>query len=113
VTKLLVTDNTNEFAQNGFCTIQRAGSNETGENYIYDFSYYMNMGLLDRSLFSKILYDTKSAQGPDLILVKPEHAGINLPFDCQGYYTRLSLLNKELNRVSNAMLQFSIPQMKA
>jgi phage minor structural protein len=37
VTKLYVKPNNNEFANNGFCSIQRAKANLTGENYIYDF----------------------------------------------------------------------------
>jgi phage minor structural protein len=36
-TKLIVKQNSNELADNGFCTIQKAGSNPTGENYLYDF----------------------------------------------------------------------------
>jgi phage minor structural protein len=42
VTKLIVKNNSNEFGQNGFCTIARAKSNPLGENYIYDFRYYFN-----------------------------------------------------------------------
>ena len=37
VTKLIVKQNSNELAPNGFCTITKAGANPTGENYIYDF----------------------------------------------------------------------------
>jgi phage minor structural protein len=40
VTKLIVKQNANQHAKDGFCTIQRAGANPTGENYIYDFQYY-------------------------------------------------------------------------
>jgi phage minor structural protein len=47
VSKLIVPDNSNEFAKNGFCSISRAGANTSGENYIYDFSYYYNFGMLD------------------------------------------------------------------
>jgi phage minor structural protein len=36
-TKLIVKQNNNQLAKNGFCTIARSGSNPTGENYIYDF----------------------------------------------------------------------------
>lgn len=46
VTKLMVKANSNEHAQDGFCTIQRAGANPTGESYLYDFQYYHNKGLL-------------------------------------------------------------------
>ena len=37
VTKLIVKNNSNEFAPDGFCSIARAKTNPTGENYIYDF----------------------------------------------------------------------------
>jgi hypothetical protein len=36
-TKLIVKQNNNELAPDGFCTIARAKSNPTGENYLYDF----------------------------------------------------------------------------
>ena len=36
-TKLIVKQNSNEFAPNGFCTIARADANPTGETAIYDF----------------------------------------------------------------------------
>jgi phage minor structural protein len=47
VTKLIVPNNVNQHANNGFCSIVRAKSNEIGENYIYDFSYYLNTKMLD------------------------------------------------------------------
>lgn len=53
VSKLIVRSNTNELADNGFCSIQRAAANETGENYIYDFQYYFINGLLDYQEYSK------------------------------------------------------------
>jgi hypothetical protein len=40
VSKLIVKDNNNELAENGFCSIAKAKNNPTGENYIYDFRYY-------------------------------------------------------------------------
>ena len=46
-TKLIVKQNNNELAEGGFCTIQRAGANPTGENYLYDFQYYHNQELMD------------------------------------------------------------------
>jgi phage minor structural protein len=36
-TKLIVKDNSNELADGGVCSISKAPSNMTGENYIYDF----------------------------------------------------------------------------
>jgi hypothetical protein len=46
-TKIVVEDNENEFATNGICSIRRAIDNLSGENTIYNFDYYINMGLLD------------------------------------------------------------------
>lgn len=46
VSKLVVKDNTNEFGANGFCSITRGNENPCGENFIYDFSYYIQQGLL-------------------------------------------------------------------
>jgi phage minor structural protein len=46
VTKLIVNDNINEFAKNGFCSIGRAKTSPSGENYIYNFSYYIQKGFL-------------------------------------------------------------------
>jgi len=46
-TKVLVLPNDNEFGKNGFCTIARSNLNYTKENFILDFGYYINQGLLD------------------------------------------------------------------
>jgi hypothetical protein len=42
VSKIIVKDNSNQFAKNGFCSIARASENPSGENFIYDFSYYIS-----------------------------------------------------------------------
>jgi hypothetical protein len=39
---MVVKANENEHATDGFCTIQRASENPTGESVVYDFSYYIN-----------------------------------------------------------------------
>jgi len=41
VSKLIVKNNANQFAESGFCSIARAQENPIGENFIYDFSYYI------------------------------------------------------------------------
>lgn len=46
VSKLIVKNNANQFADNGFCNIARASENPIGENFIYDFSYYIQQGLM-------------------------------------------------------------------
>jgi len=42
VSKIIVKNNNNEFAKDGFCSIARARENPSGENFIYDFTYYIN-----------------------------------------------------------------------
>ena len=56
VSKLIVKDNANEFAQDGFCTIARAEENPSGENFILDFSYYIQQGMLDWDIINNDLY---------------------------------------------------------
>jgi hypothetical protein len=55
-TKLIVKNNTNEFAENGSCNISIASSNPSGENFILDFSYYIKQGLLNYENFYRELY---------------------------------------------------------
>lgn len=55
VTKLIVPDNVNSAAPNGFCSIARAASNETGENYIYNFQYYINQKLINKQKLNEYL----------------------------------------------------------
>ena len=74
VTKLIVEPNSNEYAPGGFCTIQTAAMNPTGETAIYNFQYYLNNGLLNKNELYSDLYDTEK--------------GI-------GLYTKLSQYNKQ------------------
>jgi hypothetical protein len=41
VSRLIVKENTNEHAKDGFCTIQRAAENPIKENFILNFDYYI------------------------------------------------------------------------
>jgi hypothetical protein len=71
--------NNNEYAPEGFCTIQRANSNVTGETFIYDLQYYHNIGLLDEADYNNYVYkDDGSDEGT------------------KGYFTRLKETNNEL-----------------
>lgn len=74
VSKIIVKSNSNEFAKDGFCSIARARENPSGENFIYDFTYYINQGLLNLSQITNDLYSS----------------GFN---GYIGYYTKLSELN--------------------
>jgi hypothetical protein len=68
VTKLMVKANSNQLGKDGFCTIQRAGANPTGENYIYDFQYYQNTGLMDVNNYLTTNYYLNGAVGNDCAL---------------------------------------------
>lgn len=56
VSKLIVKNNENEFAKDGFCTIARAQDNPNGENFILNFSYYIQQGMLKLSQITNDLY---------------------------------------------------------
>lgn len=57
-TKIIVTNNSQEFALNGtgLCSIARATINPTGENEVYNFNYYIDNGLLKLDQVSQDLY---------------------------------------------------------
>lgn len=57
VSKIIVKNNSNEFAENGFCSIAKAKDNPSGENFIYDFGYYISQKLLSFSEVNCDLYD--------------------------------------------------------
>lgn len=56
VSKMIVKDNSNEFATDGFCSIARASENPSGENFLLDFSYYIQQGLLGLAEVTNDLY---------------------------------------------------------
>lgn len=92
VTKLIVKQNSNEFAKNGFCTISRAASNPIGENVIYDFQYYFNAKLLNARDHLDSLYSLNGAQGED---IPNSTEGTN----CLGYYPRMRALNDKMDEI--------------
>ena len=55
-TKTIVEQNENEFGKNGFCTIARSKLNYARENFIYNFDYYIQHGLLDKVTVYNDLY---------------------------------------------------------
>lgn len=93
VSKIVVKDNSNEYAPNGFCSISRAKANPSSENFLYNFTYYINQGLLTLTQVTNDLYSS----------------GFN---GYLGYYTQLSKLNsdrdtliEEQTQVSNALME--------
>lgn len=75
ISKLNVKNNDNEFAPYGSCSISRAAENLSGENFIYDFNYYINQGLLNYENLNNDLYSLNSDKG------------------WIGYYTKLKNIN--------------------
>lgn len=63
VSKLIVKNNNNEHALYGSCSIARAKENLIKDNFILDFTYYVNQGLLDYNTFYNDLYYLK----PDIV----------------------------------------------
>lgn len=57
-TKTIVSQNENEFGKNGFCSIARSEQNYPRENFIYNFDYYIQQGLLDGQALYNDLYNT-------------------------------------------------------
>lgn len=104
VSRLIVTDNVNEFAKNGFCSISRAPMNFTGENVIYDFSYFVNNGLLNKSYLESVLYG--DAQLLTLTPEKEVWERIDVE-NINQYYSKLHILNKEVARQSEIVSNYS------
>ena len=84
-TKLVVKNNSNEYADGGFCSIAAASENPTGENFLLDFSHYINQGLLNFSQFNNDLYLTTSGY--------------------LGYYQKLRELNRKVEENSRLQAQ--------
>ena len=76
VSRLVVKENTNEHAIDGFCTIQRASENPIKESFILNFDYYVQHGMLKREEVLKDLYGIEN-----------------------GYYSRLAAINENLDQL--------------
>lgn len=83
-TKIIVPQNSNEYAKNGFCTISRSELNYPKTNYILNFDYYINHAMISATDFVKDLYDTTN--------------GI-------GYYTQLNSLNTSYDEIGAKLVE--------
>lgn len=81
VTKTIVTPNNNEFAEDGFCTIARSTENYTRDNFILNFDYYVNQGLLDGETLNLDLYSNANGH--------------------LNYYNRLRSLNTQYDDITD------------
>ena len=100
VTKLIVKDNSNQFAKNGFCTVARANTNPIGETCLYDFQYYYNTNLLDPKIHLNVLYYMSGAKGKDLDVNDTE-------WNIIGYYPRLGTLNTKIDKCNDQLIGLS------
>ena len=96
--KLIVKQNTNSLGKNGFCTIARAGSNPTGENNLYDFRYFFNMGMMNAEDYVAQLYYEKNP------LTKVEQKGKDVnPTDTetnvQNFVNRIKKINNQIQHL--------------
>lgn len=90
VTKIVVKANSNEFAPHGFCTIARADENPTKENFILDFSHYVQHNLLNINQITNDLYLDTSGY--------------------IGYYKKLAELNAERDEKIELLTQLLTTQ---
>ena len=114
VTKLIVKQNNNEHANNGFCTIQRAGANPTGENYIYDFQYYQNTGIMRADDYLNDNYYLTGAAGDDAELWTGNEVSTG-SLNTKGYFPRIKKINEALIPIADevAGLKTDLVQRKA
>ena len=117
-TKLIVKQNNNQLAKNGFCTIARAGANPTGENYIYDFQYFHKTGLLDATKYQAAMYyhtnplDGIKPIGPDVdekyTGEAKDYSGTNL----QNYFNRIKALNTKIEPINDDLINLNMDLLK-
>ena len=60
VSKMIVKDNANEFATDGFCSIARADDNDTKENFLLNFDHYYQHRLLNLATVTNDLYSNNN-----------------------------------------------------
>lgn len=100
-TKVIVTPNNNEFATDGFCTIARAEENIHGCNFVLNFDYYINQGLLNRQELERDLYIS--------FIEQPGASG--LP-QTMGYYDWLKYWNTLYRGIADSLAKKQIELIK-
>lgn len=84
--KIIVSQNNNEYGKDGFCTIARAIENYPKTDYILNFDYYIKQGLLSQGQINKDLYSSVSTIGI-------------------GYYYWLNQYNKQYDELTDSIKQ--------
>lgn len=96
VTKTIVGANDNEYGKNGTCRISRSAFNIPRVDYIYNFDYYINHGLLDGDELNRDLY-IKTGTNEEEESKKSD-----------GYYYWLNKWNTEYEEKAESIAHFSI-----
>lgn len=122
-TKVIVKNNSNEFATNKFCSIARSPENPARDNFIIDFGYYVRQGFIDREQLNEDLFgengyynkiknlneanEVLTQQSLDLIIEKDKAQS-----DWETYYladqAAQESINKYLKMLANCGDQFQI-----
>lgn len=95
VSKLIVKNNANEFATDGFCSIARSKENYTQENYLYNFDYYISHGLIDGGKLFADLYSNSFTVHETVINEKTQEETLEEKELTGGYYGGLRSINLE------------------
>lgn len=100
VTKLYVDYSENNYTSDGYVAISSAEDNISKENVLYNFDYFIQVGLLDKMQvyndFYKVESKTVAAQDPLEMKCIIEANGKNGP----GYLRLLGLLNTQYDKIS-------------
>lgn len=110
-TKLIVKSNQNEFAENKYCAISEAPSNETGEGYLYNFDYYTSQGLLNEQSLIDYFYVNGCPLNPylaeklELPAYNPDDSPVRI-----GYYTYLNFLNGYIRDKNKELIPLQVSQ---
>lgn len=98
-TKLIVEQNSNEFAKDKSCSIQKSVLNPSGENMIFNFQYFINHKLIDEVELNKDLYGSSDKSG--IALLPNLH---NLNKILEGIVQELINLEFTLDDIGNNLL---------
>ena len=91
VTKTIVLENNNEFGEDGTCRISRSEFNYPQIDYILNFDYYINHGLIDGADLNRDLYGRHGT-----------------PEDTRGFYSNLHEWNIEFARCAEENAKYAI-----
>lgn len=105
-TKVIVEPNTNDAAPNGFCTIQQAKLNPTGDNALYNLNYYVNQGLINKEGLQKDLFDEEKGLG---FYVKMKR----LNQEVESKIEEQVQINKSLNLLSSRLSSYELIEQEA